>query len=197
MEIGELLGNDNSLNFDYTNNVTIAYMKNGRINADYSSFTVNKGGDIKLDAEHTKSRFGTIDSIEYNCDYNTLQIEQAYNIKGTGEYLSLRIGSITGDLDAKADYGSIKIGEMTDDAGSIRIESEFAGIKIGYNKDYSFNFELNLEYASLKGDDDFVMNKKRIESKERYFQGYHGDKTSGNNITINSEYGSIRFEKRS
>jgi hypothetical protein len=195
MEIGELLADNNSLNFDYTNNVTIAYMKSGRINADYSSFTLNKAGDINLDADYTKSRFGTIDNIEYNCDYNTLQIEQAYNVKGTGEYLSLRLGGISGNIDLKADYGSIKIAEMTANAGNIRIESEYAGIKIGYNSQYHFGFEFSLEYASLKGDDDFVMEKKRVESKERYYKGYYGNTTSGNNIYINSEYGSVRFEK--
>ncbi|WP_298419563.1 hypothetical protein [uncultured Kordia sp.] len=195
MEIGELLGNDNNLNFDYTNNVTIAYMKNGRINADYSSFTVNKAEDIRLNTEHTKSRFGTISTIEYNCDYNLLQIDQANNVKGNGEYLSLRLGIITGDLDLQADYGSIKVTEMTDDAGSIKINSELAGIKIGYQPQYHFNFEINLEYTSLKGDEDFTMNKKRIESQERYYQGYHGDSSTGNSIKIDSEYGSIRFMK--
>jgi len=195
MEIGELLADDNSLNFDYTNNVTVAYMKSGRINADYSSFTVNKAENIRLNADHTKSRFGTVSTMEYNCDYNTLQIEQAYNVKGTGDYLSLRLGGISGSLDLKADYGSIKIAEMADDAGDITIQSELAGIKIGYQTDYHFAFELNLEYTSLKGEENFTMNKKRIEAKERYYKGFYGDETSGNKININSEYGSIRFEK--
>ena len=195
MEIGELLADDNSLNFDHTNNVTIAYIKSGRINADYSSFTVKKAENIRLNADHTKSRFGTVSNIEYNCDYNVLQIEQAYNVKGMGDYLSLRLGGISGNLDLKADYGSIKVAEMADDAGNIRIESELATIKIGYNSQYSFNFKFNLEYTSLKGGDTFTINKKRIEAKERYYEGFYGDNTSGNNIHINSEYGSIRFEK--
>ncbi|MBC8754738.1 hypothetical protein H2O64_08655 [Kordia sp. YSTF-M3] len=195
MEIGDLLADNNSLDFDYTNGVTVAYMKSGRINADYSSFMVNKGGNIMLNADYTKSSFGTIDNIEYNCDYDSLQIEQANNVKGAGEYLSVRLGGITGNVDIKADYGSIKIAEMTDDAGSIRIGSEYTGIRIGYNAQYHFKFEFNLEYANLKGDDDFVMNKKRIESKNHYYKGYYRDATSGNNISINAEYGSVRFEK--
>lgn len=195
MEIGELLADNNSLNFDYTNDVTVAYMKSGRINADYSSFTLNKGGKIDLNADYTESRFGTISNIQYNCDYNKLQIEQANNVQGAGDYLSLRLGTITGNLDLTSDYGSIKISEMTDDAGNIKIESEYAGIKIGYQTDYHFNFEFDLEYASLKGDSGFTMNKKREESSSKYYQGYYGDRTSGNNISINSEYGSVRFEK--
>ncbi|EDP95296.1 hypothetical protein U8527_15865 [Kordia algicida OT-1] len=196
MEIGELLADNNSLNFDYTNDVTVAYMKSGRINADYSSFTLNKGGNIDLNADYTKSRFGTINNIQYNCDYNTLQIAQANNIQGAGDYLSLRLGTITGNVDLTADYGSIKISEMTDDAGNIKIESEYAGIKIGYQSGYHFNFEFDLEYASLKGDSSFTMNKKRVESSSKYYQGYYGDSNSSNNISINSEYGSVRFEKQ-
>ncbi|WP_420574272.1 hypothetical protein [Kordia sp.] len=195
MELGELLADNNSLDFDYSNNVTIAYMKSGSIDADYSSFTLNKAGNIDLDADYTKSRFGAINNIEYNCDYNTLQIEKANNIKGVGDYLSLRLGEITGNVDLTADYGSIKIAEMTATAGNIKIESEYAGIKIGYQAGYSFTFDLNLEYASIKGDDDFTFNKKRVESGERYYQGYYGKSSSRNNIMIDSEYGSIRFEK--
>lgn len=195
LEAGELLGNTNILNFDYTNNVTIAYLKNGRINADYSSFTINKAGNIELDADHTKSRFGKINAIDYSCDYNLLEIEEATNVEGSGDYLSLRLGKITGNLDVTADYGSIKVAEMTKDAGNIRISSELAGIKIGYQPEYNFNFEINVEYTSVKGDKDFTMIKKRIESKERYYKGFYGNENSTNNIRINSEYGSIRFEK--
>lgn len=196
MKIGKLLAEDNSLNFDHTNNVSIAFINSGRINADYSSFKVDEAEKIRLNADHTKSHFGIISYMDYNCDYNTLQIDQAYNVTGTGDYLSLRLGGISGNLDLKADYGSIKIAHMTDDAGSIRIESELAGIKIGYDADYHFSFELNLDYTSIKGEEEFTTNKKRIESKESYHEGYYGDKFSGNKVSINSEYGSIRFEKR-
>ena len=196
MEIGELLSEDNSLNFDYSNNVSIAYMKGGRINADYSSFNVNKAVNITLNADNTKSLFGTVNNIEYNCEHRTLQIEQANNVRGTGDYLSLRLGTISGNIDLEADYGSIKISEMTDKAGDINIESEFAGIKIGYDPNYYFNFEFDLENASFKGENSLVLNKKIIESGESYYEGYHGNGSSDNSIIINSEYGSIRFIKQ-
>ncbi|WP_046745796.1 hypothetical protein [Kordia zhangzhouensis] len=196
MEIGELLADHNTLNFDYsTSTVTVASMKSGKINADYSSFMIHTAEDIRLNADYTKSRFGTVRNIEYNCDYNNLQIDKANHVNGTGDYLSLRLGTITGNVEIVADYGSIKIAEMTKDAGNIRIESEYAGIKIGYQPQYYFNFELILEYASIKGEEDFSFNKKRVEDGERYYVGHYGSSKSNNNITIDSEYGSVRFEK--
>ncbi|MFK7748799.1 MAG: hypothetical protein AB8B65_10430 [Kordia sp.] len=196
MKIGKLLGKDNSLNFDHTDNVAIAYINGGRINADYSSFKIEEAENIRLNADHTKSHFGTISYLNYNCDYNTLQIDLAYNVTGMGDYLSLRLGGISGNLDLKADYGSIKIAHMTDDAGSIRIASELAGIKIGYDPNYHFSFELNLDYTSIKGEEGFTTNTKQVESQESYYEGYYGDKFSGNKVSIDSEYGSIRFEKQ-
>jgi hypothetical protein len=195
MEIGELLGENNSLNLDYCNDVSIAYIKSGRINADYSSFIVNEAGSITLNSDNTKSEFGTVNNIEYNCDYNTLQIGKAANVQGAGDYLSLRLGTISGNVNLEADYGSIKISEMTNNAGNISIESEFAGIKIGYQPQYNFNFEFELENASLKGENNFEINKRIIEYGESYYEGYHGKDATGTNITINAEYGSIRFEK--
>lgn len=196
MEIGELLADNNSLNFDYTSKqVTVEYMKSGKINADYSSFKIDKAGNIDLNADYSKSRFGAINNITYNCDYNSLQIEKANNIRGNADYLSVRLGTITGNVDIKADYGSIKIAELTRDAGNVTIESEFAGIKLGYQSGYEFNFEIKLEYASLKGMDNFTFNKKRIESSDKYYQGYSGSSNSSRNIYIDSEYGSVRFEK--
>ncbi|MEM6686752.1 MAG: hypothetical protein AAF617_13295 [Bacteroidota bacterium] len=196
MEIGDLLSEDNSLNFDYSNNVTIAFMGGGSINADYSSFNINAAGDIDLNADNTKSIFGKVNDIEYTCDYQTLQIGEVNgDIDGGGDYLSLRLGKVSGDVDLEADYGSIKIAEMTSSAGNISIESEFAGIKIGYQSNYYFNFELNLENAAFKGEDGLVINKKIIESDESYYEGYHGKSDDANDISISAEYGSIRFNK--
>jgi hypothetical protein len=196
MEIGELLGENNSLNLDYCTDVSIAYMKSGRINADYSSFMINEAGNVSLNADNTKSEFGTVNNIEYNCDYNTLQIAQANNVQGAGDYLSLRLGTISGNVDLEADYGSIKIATMTNNAGNISIESEFAGIKIGYQPQYYFNFEFELDYASLKGEEPFEINKRIIESGEGYYEGFYGKNNSNNSIIINAEYGSIRFERQ-
>ncbi|MEM6718135.1 MAG: hypothetical protein AAF611_02365 [Bacteroidota bacterium] len=196
MEIGDLLSEDNSLNFDYTNGVTVAFMGGGSINADYSSFNIDAAGDIDLNADNTKSVFGKVNDIEYTCDFQLLQIgEVRGDIDGGGDYLSLRLGKVFGDVDLEADYGSIKIAEMVSGAGDISIDSEFAGIKIGYQPNYYFAFELELENASFKGEEGLVINKKIIDSGESYYEGYHGSSDDASDVSINSEYGSIRFIK--
>ena len=195
LELGELLGNNNQLSFDYTTNCLLGYIKNGRINADYSSFTLDKAENIELHADYTKSTFKAIKNINFACDYGTLTAEELNNIDGSGDYLSMRLGKISGDVNLNADYGSIKVDELTAGAGNVQIQTDYTGITIGYAQEYNFKFSIKLEYASLKGEDDFQIVKKRIESSDKYYEGYYGSASAKNNISINSEYGGVTFTK--
>ncbi len=192
----ELMAENNSISFDYSRGCYFEYINSGKINADYSSFTVSKAKNIQLNADYTKSNIEVVENIVYNCDYNALTIEKANSVEGNGDYLSLRLGDVYKNVSIKADYGSIKIDKMSANAGNIEIQSDYAGISIGYEPGYNFNFEFNMEYGSLRNTDDFNFIKKRIKSSEKYYSGYYGNANSGNKIYINSEYGSVSFKKQ-
>ncbi len=196
LELGELLGSENELKFDYTNNCTVGYIKNGKINADYSSFTIDEAGNIELNADYTKSTFTKIQNLNFACDYGNLTAMHLKNIKGNGDYLGLRLGQVSGNVNLNADYGSIKIEELMANAGNVEIQTDYAGVKIGYNSDYSFQFLIKLEYAGLDGDEDFEVVKKRIESNDKYYEGYYGSASATNKISINTEYGGVTFSKQ-
>lgn len=195
LTLGELMGENNYLNFDYTKSSTIEFMKSGRINADYSSFTLDRGGDIELNADYTKSEFGEIQDLNYNCDYGSISTRETKSIMGRGDYLSARIGTVHGDLTINADYGSIRIDELASNAGDVDIQSDYTGIKVGYNPSYDFIFTVKLEYAGLTGKENLTINKERRESSDKYYEGYHGNANSNNTVNINSEYGGVTLSK--
>ncbi|MEH6406402.1 MAG: hypothetical protein V7767_03905 [Leeuwenhoekiella sp.] len=195
LELGELMADNNYLNFDYTNNSTIGYMKSGKINADYSAFTLEKAENVELNADYTKSSFNSVKNLNYDCDYGSVTAEQIGKITGRGDYLSVKFGSVSGDVNINADYGSIKIDELTAKAGDVVIQSDYAGIKLGYSADYNFRFSIKLEYAGLGGEEDFEINKQRIESSDKFYEGYYGSASAKNSININSEYGGVTFNK--
>ena len=93
------------------------------------------------------------------------------------------------------DYGSLRIDELTANAGNVRINTEYAGVKVGYNAAYNFNFIIKLDYAGLNGEDDFEITKRQIESSDKYYEGYYGSSSAKNNLSINSEYGGVSFYK--
>lgn len=191
----ELMADDNSISFDYTQNSYFEYIKSGKINADYSGYTVAKANNLAIVADYTKSTIEVAEDVAYNCDYGSITIEKANNIAGNGSYLTTRIGDVYKDVTLDADYGSIKIERMMKSAGDLTIDSDYVGITIGYETGYNFNFIMNLEYASLRDHDHLEFNKKRVESSDRYYEGYHGTENSGNTIKINSDYGSVTLNK--
>ena len=191
----ELMADNNSLNFDYTNNSYFEYIKSGKINADYSGYTVGKTKNLQVAADYTKSTIEVAEDVDYNCDYGSIHIEKANNVTGNGDYLTSRLGDIYKNVSIKADYGSIEIKQLTSNAGNVNIESDYTGITIGYNAAYNFNFEIDLEYASLRDKEGLEMSKQRVESYKKYYSGYYGNSSSGNLLKINSDYGSVSLKK--
>jgi len=195
LNIGDLNGDQNSLNFDYTNSSTIGYMKNGSINADYSNFTLERTGALDLNADYTNSEILQAVSVNYNCDYGKLKVGSVNNVDGRGDYIPLRVGTLNGDLTVNSDYGSITVETISSNGGDISISSDYAGIKLGYSSSYHFDFNVELSYAGLSGKDDLEMTHSHSSNNKKSYKGYHGSKGSGNNITINSSYGGVSIKK--
>jgi hypothetical protein len=191
----ELMADNNRITFDYTNNSYFEYIKSGEINADYSGFTVGKTNKLDIDADYSKSVIEIAEDVSYNCDYGSLTINKVNNVTGNGDYLTARFGDIYKNVSVEADYGSLKIESMTDNAGNVTIESDYMKITIGYSEGYSFDFDISLSYGSLRDTEGFEYSKKNIKSRNKYYAGHNGNVNSGNLIKINSDYGSITFNK--
>ena len=191
----ELMADNNDVRFAYTNNCYFEYIKSGEVNADYSSYTISKAKTLDINANYTKSTIENAENVIYKNDYGSLKVDNINNIEGNGDYLTLRLGNVYGNIAVKADYGSFKIDNLAANAGNVNIQSDYMKITIGYDAAYSFDFEFDLEYASLRGGDNFEYNKKIVKSMNKYYQGYHGKANSGNSIKITSDYGSLNFNQ--
>lgn len=193
LEIGELRGRNNQLNFDYTSKSRIDYMNSGTISADYSGFVIKKAGNLVLKADYTNSTIEQMENLQYSSDYGNLEVGKAGNIQGNGDYINVRLGTINGNVDIDADYGSIAIDKMAKMAGNLNIRTDYTGIKIGYDPEYYFDFEITTEYAGVSGLESMELSISKEKSSDRYYKGYHGAANSGNAVNIQSDYGSISF----
>jgi len=195
LDIGELRGRNNQLNFDYTSKSTIGYMNSGKISADYSGFTIEKAGDLDINADYTNSTVMNMGNLKYSSDYGKIEIGEAKNVQGTGDYINVQLGTIHGNVDIVADYGSLKIEEMAEDAGNVQIRTDYTGVKIGYVEQYHFDFEIRTSYAGVSGKDDFEINISEEKNTSKFYKGHYGSANSGNSISISSDYGGVSFFK--
>ena len=191
--IGELHSTNNKINIDYCNASTIGKMNGGSINADYSKFTVEDAGNIRLNADYTTSVFENLDNVDYNCDYGSLKINNGATVIGNGDYLTTRLGSISNKVAITSDYGSLRIEELKPGFDSVNVNGDYCGVKIGV-PNAPFNFELKLNYGGFKREDGkYELSKQIVKSSSKYYEGYYKSKNSGSTIKINSDYGSVTF----
>lgn len=196
LELGELHGRNNQLNFDYTSKSTIGYINSGEIRADYSGFTIDTAGNLKVNADYTNASIGKMENLDYSSDYGNMNIKELNDINGKGDYITVTMGTVHGNVDISADYGAIKIEELAADAGNVSIRTDYTGVKIGYNSQYHFDFDITTSYAGVSGKDGFTIDVSTEKSSDRHYEGYYGSKASGNIITLSSEYGGISFTKK-
>jgi len=186
-----------NLNNDYGNINLDKLEGKAEINCDYGKITTKElmaDGNI-FNFDYTNSKIEVSEDVNYNCDYGSIKIEKANNIVGNGDYLTTVIGDVYKNVTLKADYGSIKIDRMTENASNATITSDYTGIKIGYAPSYNFQFTIDLDYGSLRDSDNLTITKEIKDSSDKFYQGYYGNASSNNTITIDSDYGSITLFK--
>ena len=191
--IGELLADDNSLSFNYTNNSTIEFMKSGSINANYSSFTLRKAIQINLTADYTDSEILDIKTLNYNCDYGKITIKKIQDLIGRGDYLTSRIGTITGSVSLKTDYGNISLENLSATAKNVSVDAAYTKINLGFESGYNFNFLINTTYSGFNGKNTVTVSKSSQDGSDKMYTGFHGSKSTFNKININSSYGDVTF----
>jgi len=193
INIGELRNSDNTINIDYTNNSFIDFMKDGKINADYSTLSVDRSGSTKLNADYSHITFGQVSNLNYNCDYGSLKIEDSENVSGVSDYMHNSIGKLRGTGDFNIEYGSLKIKEISKNFKSLKVVSSYTHLKFGLENATSFNFSAQLSYSGLKYDGKFTFTKQEKKISQKKYEGYYNDANSGKMISIKSAYGSVTF----
>ena len=193
--IGELLGDDNVLSFDYTRNSNIEFIKRGKINADYSEITIEEAGTLEVSADYTESHILKVENISFNNDYGSMKIDKLKNLRGKGDYLGVKLGLVYGTVNLGMDYGSLAIRKIMPSLKEMDIDTDYTSVKIGYDREAPFRFDINTSYGSVKGVDTngFTINKRNQSSGDNYYQGYYLSGNAGGSIRINSSYGSVSF----
>ncbi|WP_457617280.1 hypothetical protein [Lutibacter sp.] len=193
LNIGELWSTNNLINIDYTSKSTIDFMKEGKINADYSTLYIEKTERTHLNADYSHISFGTVTVLDYNCDYGSLKINQCENLTGNSNYMHATIEKLIEKGVFDVDYGSLKINELAPHFKSIRAQTTYAHIKMGVTAKNAFNITVSLNYGNFRYNEGFSFHKEIIKNQSKYYEGRYNNGSDFSNISIKSNYGNITF----
>ena len=193
--IGELMADNNILDFDYTSNSSIEYINGGTIKADFSDFEIEKAGNIDLYADYTEAYFNSIEKLIFKNDYGKLTTNNVGTLIGLGNHLTLKCGVLNKRLKLSEGvrYGSINIEQIQPSVESVIIDAEYNSIKLGIDKNWSFNYEFNMEYGDLSSSLALDHSISDETNNENYYKGTFNPSNTLSTLCIKSEYGSVKL----
>lgn len=194
--LGELLGENNTINLDYCSSSSISFIKNGILNLDYSKLSIENSEKIKSNSDYTTLEINKVKEINFNAGYGSLKIEDGETIIGNSDYTGLRFGTVSKKLQIDTDYGSIFVKDLKKNFESVLINGEFTTIKIAVDPNADFDINLDLEYTGFKDNNDKISFQTRIEkSTKKYYEGKFGKGNSNSKLIVKSQYGSVSINK--
>ncbi|PWG05441.1 hypothetical protein [Polaribacter aquimarinus] len=196
ISVGDLTASNNNINLDYCSTSSIAFMKSGSLNVDYSKITIDKTESVKVNADYSGVKLGEVQNVDFNADYGSISIDAADNVQGNSDYASMRFGTIKKNLNIDTDYGSLSVKNLARGFQSVDIDGQYAGIRIGIDPNAVFNFEIDLQYAGFSRNNDKMEFFKSIsKSTKKYYQGKYGKGNTNSKIRIKSQYGGVSIKE--
>lgn len=183
-----------SIHMEYCSNSSIAFLKNGIINAKYSNLKITQTEKLDLISDYTDLEIIESDAIKYNSKYGKIKINNIKKLDASGNYLTIRIGEVYEYLKLTTKYSSIDIKTINAKASTVDIVSGYTGINIGYDPNFAFDFNIVLKYANLRNDTELDFNSKEEVSNSKKYSGYY-KKKGVHNLSIISDYGNVSLTK--
>lgn len=195
ISISELTSNNNSINLDYCSNSNIGFIKNGKLNLDYSKITIEESENLKINSDYSTINVDKTESIEFNIDYGAINLDEAINVNVNSDYTNMKFGEIKKNLIIDSDYGAISIKNLLEGFELLDINSQYTGIRVGIDSSAVCEFEIDLQYASLKGENENMEIFTKISKPtKKYYKGKIGNGNTNSNIKIKSQYGGVSLK---
>ena len=194
IHLGKLNASGNEINLDYAPGCSIDYIKDGNINADYSSFTIGKTEQLRVDTDYTDTVIEEIGRLDFHGDYGKLVINKANSVHIDADYLNVKLGELEKEFIAETSYGNIYIDDLNKNFERISVNGKYGKLQVKYAGSVGFNFDLSLRYGNLSYGDDVTFTHKEKKNFSKQYRGNVGGQ--GGSISVNLDYGNVKFLKK-
>ena len=192
--MGRLNSTSNTFDIEYVKSADIAFVKNAFMAAKYSKVAVGSFEKLDFDSSYTDLTALKGNVLKYDSDYGKLKLGAINELSCEGNYLTIKIDQLDSSLSLDTNYSSFKIGNVSANARNIAIDSGYTQVTIAYNSGYHFDFDVNVNYGQFNYDNDLQFTSRQEASNDKRYKG-SSSKSSGNKVSIISNYGSISLTK--
>ena len=70
------MADNNKISFDYNTGCTFDYIKSATINAGYSTYSIEKAGNLIISADYSNGSIKEVKNLQFNADYGSFKIDK-------------------------------------------------------------------------------------------------------------------------
>lgn len=196
LSLESLNSSDNVIKMNYSGGSEIKYINGGKINGNYNTYTIGEANNLVINTGYTKTSIGKANSIVYDGNYGELNMEEVGVLTVDANYLGLKLKKLLTELHFDGNYGLVRIDEIEKTVKKIDVDSNYSKVLLKYADGANFNFDVDVSYSGFQHSDDVRVIVKNGKKFTKVYQGFVGDETSGNMITIQSNYGGVELKKK-
>jgi hypothetical protein len=190
---GDLLGEKNNFNLNYSDNSKVNFVNKLTLNANYSDFLVSKGESATISGNYNKYQLNNVDKIHATGNYNDYNVKNSDHFNGSGNYQNLSFSNVA-NTTLSVNYGQINI-FSTNNFKNATITSNYTSIKINTPTELSFDFDIRCLHGNLKTDLNLDYSLKSTKNNINQYKG-NRNSTGKSKFTVVSNYGSVHLTSK-
>ncbi|MDN3580644.1 hypothetical protein [Mucilaginibacter flavus] len=160
----------------------------------------NPGNQIKV--KYGNANIGSLNGSDLDVAFGSLDLGDCDKLNAKLSYSSAKIGKIktSGNINVKFG-GGVSIAELDRNMKNLAVNSSYSSIKLGMADEPNADFDVTVKYGSFNyGDHPVNITNKTPGDNERgynptkTYKGHIGKTGADKIITINSSFGSVKFD---
>lgn len=172
------------------------------INSAYGSLKAKSlSNESTLRVKYGNANIDNLNNCTMQVSYGELTIGSVNALTADVSYSPVKIGKLHASATINLRYGGgLQIGDLDRNVKKLAINSSYSNVDIGLSGDENADFEIVTRYGDFNyGDHAFTVTEKSPDDNARGFhptksyKGYIGKANNGKTITINSNYGNVKF----
>jgi len=172
------------------------------LNVSYGSLAAGKltGDKTSIHASYLSAKISAMKNAALNFEYGKLDLGEVDNLDLTIGYCGgSRIGNIMRSGKVKMEYsGGFQFG-LGKSIHTFMLNSAYSASSITIDPASSFAYQVNVSYGGFNSGKTVITKEdpdpsSRGPKLHKRYTGYYGNESSANQVTIDSDYGSVKFD---
>lgn len=189
----ETFSNDLTLELAFGNG-DIRGARKSRLTVKYSKLEMGKVADATIDQQFSDVIIDQLTDVSLEAKYGNLKFGTLNNIVGKVSFSGFELDKLNQSIDLRTSYsGDFTIREVASNFQRIDLEGKFGSFDIGLPTGLNASIQTNLRFCDMSYSGvPFEFNYVVKDHNSKEYRGKLGS-GSGGSISINSEYGDVRF----